>query len=154
MLNKKAVAISWELKKFEDLSPLQLYKILELRQQVFVVEQNCPYLDTDGKDLKSYHLMGLTEDNFLAAYARIVFPSVSYPEVSIGRVVSSPKFRRTGIGKMLMEESIIQIEKLYGKVPIRIGAQRYLLEFYKGFGFVPFEEYMEDQIPHTIMLRK
>ena len=145
--------IDWHLKKFEDLSPLELYKILGLRQEVFVVEQNCAYQDVDGKDLKSYHLMGFAENNFLAAYSRIVFPGVSYKEFSIGRVVSSPTYRRTGIGKLLMEESIKQIEKIYGKVPIRIGAQRYLLEFYKSFGFVPLEEYMEDNIPHTIMLR-
>ncbi|MEP7168581.1 MAG: GNAT family N-acetyltransferase [Bacteroidota bacterium] len=149
-----AVQLTWRLKKFEDLSPFELYKILSLRQEVFIIEQNCPYLDTDGKDLYSFHLMGFAENDFLAAYSRIVFPGISYEEVSIGRVVSSPKYRRTGIGKLLMEEAIKQIETTYGKVPIRIDAQKYLFEFYKNFGFTDiFEEYIEDGIPHVIMLR-
>jgi ElaA protein len=146
----------WRLKKFEDVSPIELYKIVSLRQEVFIVEQNCPYQDADGKDLHSYHLMGfMAEDSSekLAAYSRIVFPGISYKEVSIGRIVTAPAFRRTGIGKLLVEESIRQIEEIYGKVPIRIGAQRYLLEFYKAFGFHPLEDYIEDGIPHTIMLR-
>lgn len=118
------------------------------------MEQNCLYLDTDGKDPDSFHLMGFAEKDFLAAYARIVFPGISYDEVSIGRVVSSPKYRRTGLGKILMEEAIKQIEILYGKVPIRIGAQLYLLEFYKGFGFIEEGEiYLEDNIQHVIMMR-
>lgn len=145
--------IEWRLKKFEDLSPFELYKILSLRQTVFIVEQNCAYLDTDGKDLKSLHLLGFAENNLLAAYARIVAPGISYAEVSIGRVVNDPSMRRTGIGKLLMQEAISAIEKIYGNVPLRIGAQRYLLEFYKSFGFIPLEDYMEDGIPHTIMLR-
>ena len=145
---------TWVLKKFEDLSAFELYKILALRQEVFVVEQNCPYHDCDGKDLRSFHLTGTDENDFLAAYTRIVFPGVSYDEVSIGRVVSSPKYRRTGSGKLLMQQAIKKIEEVYGKVPIRIGAQKYLLEFYKGFGFIPEgETYLEDGIPHVIMLR-
>jgi ElaA protein len=149
------VHLTWKLKKFEDLSPFELYKILSLRQEVFGMEQNCLYKDTDGKDLHSFHLMGITEKNFLAAYSRIVFPGISYKEVSIGRVVSSPEFRRSGLGKLLMEESIKQTETIYGKVPIRIGAQLYLLEFYKNFGFVEEGEiYLEDNIKHIIMLRK
>lgn len=148
------VQLTWKLKKFEDLSPAELYKILSLRQEVFIVEQNCPYLDADGKDLHSFHLMGFDENYFLTAYSRIVFPGISYAEISIGRVVSSPKFRRTGLGKLLMEEAIKQIEAIYGKVPIRIGAQKYLFEFYKGLGFTDIgEEYLEDGIPHVIMLR-
>jgi ElaA protein len=149
----------WQLKKFEDLSPEELYSILSLRQEVFIVEQNCPYGDADGKDLKSYHLMGIINESendkkeSLVAYARIVFPGVSYEEVSIGRVVSAPKYRRTGIGKILMVEALAHIQKIYGKVPVRIGAQRYLLKFYKSFGFIPEENYMEDGIPHTVMLR-
>ena len=147
--------LTWKLKKFQDLSPFELYKILSLRQQVFGIEQNCLYLDTDGKDLDSYHLMGFTEEDFLAAYSRIVFPGISYKEVSIGRVVSSPAFRRTGIGKLLMEESIKHVESIYGKVPIRIGAQLYLLNFYRDFGFIEEGEiYLEDNIKHIIMVRK
>ena len=146
--------LTWSLKKFEDLSPVELYKILSLRQEVFGLEQNCLYLDTDGKDFDSFHLMGFAEKGFLAAYARIVSPGISYEEVSIGRVVSSPKYRRTGLGKLLMEESLKRIEEIYGKAPVRIGAQKYLLEFYKSFGFIPIgEDYLEDGIAHKIMLR-
>ncbi|MEO5572177.1 MAG: GNAT family N-acetyltransferase [Bacteroidia bacterium] len=149
-----SIQLTWRLKKFEDLSPAELYKILSLREEVFIVEQNCPYLDTDGKDLNSHHLMGFAEKEFLAAYARIVFPGISYDEVSIGRVVSSPRYRRTGLGKILMEEALKRIAEIYGNIPVRIGAQKYLLEFYKGFGFVPEgDDYLEDGIPHVIMLR-
>lgn len=127
---------------------------MKLRQEVFIVEQNCPYLDADGKDLKSHHLMGYLGKE-LVAYSRLVFPGVSYKEISIGRVVSSGKYRQKGYGQELMRESIRQIEQLYGKVDIRIGAQQYLQRFYESFGFVwEGEPYMEDGIPHIIMLRK
>ena len=146
--------IAWQLKPFNDLSVQELYGIMRLRQEVFIVEQNCPYLDADGKDLKSYHLMGFEGDE-LAAYSRIVLPGVSYDEVSIGRVVSGTKYRKQGYGIFLMKEAIRQIESLYGQVPIRIGAQKYLQKFYEGFGFIrEGEEYLEDGIPHIIMVRE
>ena len=125
-----------------------------LRQEVFVVEQNCPYLDADGKDKDSWHLLGYDEKGKLATYARIVFPGVSYKEVAIGRVVSSQEHRRTGAGKELMQEAIKAIENIYGKVPVRISAQTYLVKFYSEFGFVSTgKEYLEDDIPHTEMLK-
>ena len=146
--------IDWQLKLFKDLSHEELYSIMQLRQKVFIVEQNCPYLDADGKDLHSYHLMGFV-NNDLAAYARLVFPGISYAEVSIGRVVTSPTYRKKEFGKQLMQRAIAKIENLYGKVPIRIGAQQYLKKFYESFGFVDLgKPYMEDGIPHIIMLRK
>lgn len=145
--------LNWQLKTFEELTVTELYHILQLRCEVFIVEQNCPYLDPDGKDLKSHHLMGSMDGN-LVAYARLVKPGVSYQEVSIGRVVTSPKYRRGGYGIELMNEAISQIEYVYGKVPIRIGAQAYLKKFYESFGFVDLNEpYLEDGIPHLIMLR-
>src|SRR5215510_6043115 len=98
----------WTVKEFKDLSSFELYEILKLRQEVFIVEQNCPYLDCDDKDLKSHHVLGRTQDGKLVAYARIVFPGVSYKEISIGRVVSSPSVRRTGMGKLLMDECLMQ----------------------------------------------
>lgn len=148
------VQITWKQKTFEDLTSTELYKILSLRHEVFGMEQNCLYRDMDGKDQYSFHLMGFAEKDILATYSRIVFPGISYEEVSIGRVVSSPEFRRTGLGKLLMEESLRQVENIYGKVPIRIGAQKYLYEFYKSFGFNDAgPEYLEDGIPHVIMLR-
>ncbi|MCG3164521.1 MAG: hypothetical protein POELPBGB_00275 [Bacteroidia bacterium] len=125
-----------------------------LRQEVFVVEQNCPYLDADGKDKYAYHLLGYDENRKLAAYARIVFPGVSYAEVAIGRVITSQQYRRTGAGKELMRETLKAIENIYGKVSVRISAQTYLVNFYSEFGFTSTgKEYLEDDIPHTEMLR-
>jgi ElaA protein len=145
--------IQWILKPFNELKVNELYDIMRLRQEVFIVEQTCPYLDADGKDIKCYHLLGINDNN-LTAYSRIVPPGVSYKEVSIGRVVSAFKYRRHAYGKELMRQSIIAIERLYGNVPIRIGAQQYLKRFYEDFGFVQQgESYMEDGIPHIIMLR-
>lgn len=145
--------IKWQLKPFQDLTTTELYQALKLRQEIFIVEQNCPYLDNDGKDFNSHHLFGYFE-NELAVYARIVKPGISYQEVSIGRVVSAAKHRNRGFGKLLMQKAVKETENLYGKVPIRIGAQAYLKKFYEGFGFLDLNEpYMEDGIPHLIMLR-
>lgn len=146
------MSLSWVTSKFQDLSSSELYEILRLRQEVFVLEQNCAYVDCDRKDFYSYHVMGQLSGS-LVAYARIVFPGISFEEVSIGRVVTSPSFRKKGFGKILMHETLRQIEKIYGKVPIRIGAQTYLLGFYKEFGFEPLDEFMEDGIHHTYMIR-
>ncbi len=146
--------INWTLKAFAELTPNELYNILQLRNEVFIVEQNCPYQDLDNKDLKSWHLMGVKEDK-LMAYARLLAPGISYSESSIGRIVSSPSARKTGIGKKLVEESIKQIKNLFNTDTIRIGAQLYLKTFYELFGFVQEGEiYLEDNIPHIIMLRK
>jgi len=144
--------IRWSCKQFKELSNEELYQIFRLRISVFVVEQNCPYQDADGKDLKSLHVMGKQNDE-LIAYTRIVPPGVSYKEVSIGRVVTSGEARRTGVGKTLMKNTMGYIENNFGNVPIRIGAQLYLQKFYESFGFVrEGDEYMEDGIPHIIML--
>lgn len=145
--------ISWDLKFFDELSASELYKIMQLRAEVFIVEQNCPYQDADGKDLKSFHLMGYNESNDLVVYSRILPQNISYPEVSIGRVVSSPKVRGTGAGKQLMDSSLNAIKQKFGNVPVKIGAQSYLKKFYESFGFVQTsEEYLEDGIPHMEML--
>lgn len=146
--------ISWEITRFEDLSPEKLYRIMRLRAEVFIVEQNCPYQDADGKDQKSFHVMGYDSDRELVTYCRILPENISYPEVSIGRVVSSSKVRGKGAGKLLMERALEEIELLFGNEPVRIGAQLYLKKFYESFGFVVIsDEYMEDGIPHIEMLR-
>ena len=146
--------MTWILKSFDDLTPKELYQILQLRNEVFIVEQNCPYQDLDNKDLKAFHLMGL-QNHQLLAYSRLLAPGISYSESSIGRVVSSPAARKTGMGKQLMTESIHQIQNLFHTDSIRIGAQLYLKKFYESFGFQQEgEPYLEDQIPHIIMLRK
>jgi ElaA protein len=143
-------------KKFEDLSVFELYEILALRAEVFVVEQNCPYQDLDGKDLQSWHFMVRNEVGKLVAVTRLLPEGVSYKGyTSIGRVVSSPSVRGTGIGKVLLVESVKKTIELFGNQPIKIGAQTYLLKFYESFGFVSTgEEYLEDDIPHTKMVRR
>ena len=144
--------VNWICKKFEQLTNSELYDILVLRQEVFTVEQNCPYLDADGKDKHSWHIIGFDENGKIKAYSRIVFPGISYNEVSIGRVLTSIDQRRTGLGKLLMQEAMKLIEKAYGRVPVRISAQTYLVKFYSCFGFVSTgKEYLEDNIPHTEM---
>jgi len=145
--------IEWSLKKFEELSSLELYEILRLRSEVFVVEQNCVFLDMDDKDQFVHHLQGRIEGN-LAAVVRILPPGLSYDEPSIGRVVSSPLFRRKGVGIELMKTAINETISLYGNVSIKIGAQLYLKKFYESFGFVQCSEtYLEDDIPHIKMIR-
>lgn len=140
---------------FYALSVYELYEILALRQAVFVVEQNCPYLDCDGNDLQSWHLMGRDEAGVLQCYTRLLPLGLAYPDFcSIGRVMSSEAVRGTGAGKILMEKSLEKCLELFGNQPIKIGAQSYLLRFYAGFGFQPTgEEYLEDGIPHTKMIR-
>lgn len=146
------MAINWILKSFPQLSTEELYALLRLRNIVFVVEQDCPYLDTDGKDQASWHLMAF-DDNRLVAYTRIIPPGISYEEVSIGRVVTAPEARGSGIGRELMEQSLRHCETLFGQVPIRIGAQQYLERFYASLGFISTgEPYLDDGIPHIEML--
>lgn len=144
------------IKAFKDLTVYELYDIMALRQEVFVVEQNCPYLDADGIDLFAQHLMIRNPEGKLIAYTRLIPEGVSYEGyTSIGRVLSSPSARGTGIGKLLMEKSIEATLTLFGRnKSIKIGAQSYLLAFYESFGFVSTgEEYLEDGIPHTKMIR-
>jgi ElaA protein len=147
------MSMQWHCLPFEQLSATQLYNIMALRQEVFVVEQTCAYLDADGKDPKCYHVWA-EENGQTLAYARLVKPGISYPEVSIGRVVTAPTARRMGLGKELMRVCIDCITDLYGEVPIRISAQCYLEVFYQGFLFVTISEpYLEDDIPHVGMMR-
>jgi ElaA protein len=144
--------MTWLLKEFNDLTVHELYAILQLRAEVFVVEQNCIFQDLDYKDQKAYHLLGYS-DNKLAAYTRLLPAGVSYAEASIGRVVTAPFARNSGIGKKLMSESIDTVFRLYGRHPIRIGAQLYLKTFYQSFGFQQTGEvYLEDGIEHIEMV--
>ncbi len=147
--------ISWINKHFKYLSTTELYQILQLRNEVFIVEQNCPFQDLDDKDFKCYHLMGFdTDTQKVMAYTRIVPAGVSYEEASIGRVVTSPLVRGSGIGKQLMKQSIGLLEELYGGVSIKIGAQLYLKKYYESFGFQQLKEvYLEDGIEHILMIR-
>jgi ElaA protein len=145
--------MNWTLKKFSDLTPDELYTILRLRSEVFVVEQTCVFQDMDNKDQGSYHLMGW-KDGLLVAYTRLVPPGIAYVMSSIGRVVTSPVARGMGIGKILMEKSIEETHRLFGEGPIKIGAQVYLKKFYSSLGFVQSGEiYLEDGIEHIEMIR-
>lgn len=145
--------IDWSLKKFHELSPLELYEILKLRSEVFVVEQNCVFLDMDDRDQMAHHLQGRINGQ-LAAVVRILPPGLAYEEPSIGRVVSSPLFRRKGVGIELMKKAIEETISFYGQVAIKIGAQLYLKKFYESFGFIQCSDtYLEDDIPHIKMIR-
>ncbi|MFZ9388655.1 MAG: GNAT family N-acetyltransferase [Chitinophagaceae bacterium] len=142
----------WINKKFEALSPDELYAILRLRNEVFAVEQNCVYPDMDNKDQPAIHLMGWQDKN-LVAYTRIIPAGIAYTEPSIGRVVTSSSIRRSGIGRELMKRSLELLFKLYGKQPVRIGAQLYLQDFYTSLGFRSTGEiYLEDGIRHIEMV--
>ncbi|MEO6314523.1 MAG: GNAT family N-acetyltransferase [Chitinophagaceae bacterium] len=144
--------ITWKCKPFAELSVDELYSILQLRNEVFVVEQHCIFQDADNKDQLSFHLLA-QEQGILKAYTRLVPPGVAYDEPSIGRVVTHITARRSGIGRMLMQRSITECRNLFGERVIRIGAQLYLKEFYSALGFVPTGGiYPEDGIDHIQML--
>ncbi|HEY9361919.1 MAG TPA: GNAT family N-acetyltransferase [Chitinophagaceae bacterium] len=146
--------IHWEFKKFDNLSAHELYAIIQLRNEVFVVEQNCVFQDADNKDQLSHHLMGW-QQNKLIAYTRILPPALAYSLPSIGRVVTSPSVRRNGMGTLLMKKSIELTEALYGHSGIHIGAQLHLKKFYETFHFVQCSDpYLEDGIEHIEMKRE
>jgi len=146
------IMINWVCKKFGELTPEELYKILRLRSEVFVLEQQCIFLDMDDKDYYCHHLSGWQGDQLLG-YSRIVPSGISYTEFSIGRIVSSPAARGKGVGRELVQQSIRTLYHLYGRKDIRIGAQYHLREFYSSFGFVQKGDiYPEDGIDHVEML--
>jgi ElaA protein len=145
--------MDWICKKFDELTLPELYEILKLRCDVFVVEQNCVYPDLDNKDQPGYHFMG-RENNRLVAYTRLAPKGISYPDFpSIGRVATSPAARNQGAGRELMLRSIEKAKELFGNTPIKIGAQLYLKKFYASLGFVQTgDEYVEDGIDHIAMI--
>lgn len=145
--------MEWTLKIFSNLTTNELYNILKLRSEIFVVEQNCVYLDLDDKDQVAYHFF-TQKNNEIMAYTRIFKPGDCYQEASIGRVMVNKIARSTGLGYELMQESIKQTQKLFGKTPIKIGAQLYLKNFYQNLGFKQISDtYLEDDIPHIYMLK-
>ncbi|GAA4511112.1 GNAT family N-acetyltransferase [Sphingobacterium thermophilum] len=144
--------IIWKIKEFEELSNFELYQILQLRINVFMLEQECLYPECDNKDLKGKHLMGYL-NNQLVAYARLLPPGVSYPDASIGRVVVHPQCRHLKLGNALMSKAIAQVREDFPNEDIRISAQAHLQGFYERVGFERVsEEYLEDNIPHVEML--
>jgi ElaA protein len=147
----------WQCAAFDSLTPAELYAAMELRQRVFIVEQNCPYMDADGLDSKALHLLGWNDENGrqrLVAYARLFPRRIKYAEASIGRVVTHPDVRGMGIGQELMQEAMRRVEDAGWGREIRIAAQMYLERFYEGFGFTRVTEpYLEDDIWHMDMRR-
>ena len=145
--------VIWTIKRFDELTLDELYNILQLRNEVFIVEQNCVYKDLDGKDRSAWHLMAVENDRPVA-YTRILPPGVSYNDPAIGRVVTSSLKRRSGLGRELMKRSIEACRIFFGKTSITLSAQVYLQSFYESFGFMPVgEEYLDDGIPHIKMSR-
>lgn len=146
--------MKWELKKFDELKIDKLYEILQLRSEVFVVEQECAYQDCDGKDKKSYHLY-LEDDGRIIAYLRILKRGLSFDEVSIGRVLIHKDYRGKGLAREMMMKAIRFVEEELNEKEIKIQAQAYLVDFYGSLGFKQVsEEYLEDNIPHIDMLYK
>ena len=144
--------LKWLIKSFEGLKSDELFDIYFLRQEVFVVEQNCPYQDCDEKDKNSYHLLAY-DGEVLVAYLRIVEPGYSYKEPSIGRVVTKLEYRGKGIGNILMTKGIEAVYSLYHVPTVRISAQKYLIPFYTSLKFETVgESYLEDDIPHIEMV--
>lgn len=139
---------------YDELSTDELYTILQLRQEVFIVEQDCPYLDCDNKDKESFHVLCENEEGTLVAYTRLVPRGVSYAEyASIGRVANALSVRGKGVGKHVMEYSMAECRRLFPQDNLKISAQSYLLGFYSSLGFEAVgEEYLEDDIPHTAMV--
>jgi ElaA protein len=144
----------WAVKEFGQLTTTELFRILKARCEVFIVEQDCPYLDPDDLDLISIHIFAAAVNGDVAAYCRVVPKETRFPEISIGRVITTEKFRRTGLGQELMRRAIEFITVEMGESEIRISAQAYLRGFYESFGFrvVAEEGYLEDGIPHFEML--
>lgn len=145
--------MTWKTVAFNELTLEELYQIMVVRQEVFVVEQDCPYLDADDRDQECYHVLGYENDN-LVAYSRLVPKGISYESsVSIGRILTTEKGRGKGIGKTLVQFSIDETKRLFNTNKITISAQCYLIKFYESFGFqVVGEEYLEDDIPHIKMV--
>lgn len=150
----KAVNLEWKVLKFEELTLDELYDLMQLRSQIFVVEQDCVYLDQDGKDKKALHVLGY-KGSKICAYARLFDKGEYFDACSIGRVIVAEEERRYAYGHALMSESIKAIKEYYGEDIIKISAQKYLKKFYEAHGFIQKgEEYLEDGIPHIGMWKQ
>jgi ElaA protein len=146
--------LQFQVKSFNNLTNTQLYELLQLRTEVFIVEQNCVYQDTDNKDSKALHVLGYYE-NELVAYARLFAPTLYFEEASIGRVIVRKSHRALKLGHELMEFCIHEIENQFHVKTIKIGAQKYLVRFYNAHNFNEVgDEYLEDEILHVHMIRE
>ncbi len=142
-----------KIKTFEELNLHELYELLQLRAEVFVVEQDCVYQDIDGKDEKALHILGYEEDR-LVAYTRIFPPGIYFAEAAIGRVVVRESSRKNKYGHEILKASVKAIEDHYNTKNIKLSAQTYLTKFYESHGFSQVGEgYLEDGIPHIAMIK-
>ena len=149
-------SIAWETRRFADLDAATLYALLKLRSEVFVVEQQCVYLDPDGKDAHpdALHVIGRADDGGIAAYLRILPAGLSYPQASFGRVLTAPAHRGRGLGDPLVRVALAEIERHWPGSDVQIGAQAHLEHYYARHGFVRNSDtYLDDGIPHIDMLR-
>jgi ElaA protein len=147
--------VKWSWTRFEDLGVHGLYDVLALRCRVFILEQDCAYLDPDGADPHCWHLCGHDEHGALVAYLRAVDPGVKYAEASIGRVITAPEIRGTGLGRALMQEGLARCTRQWPGEMLRISAQSRLRRFYESLGFAAASgDYLEDGIPHMQMTRR
>ncbi|CAM4269249.1 GNAT family N-acetyltransferase [Paenibacillus tarimensis] len=145
--------MTWKIKHYDDLTKSELYHILQERTKVFVVEQNCPYQEVDGKDLASYHLYQSDETGRIIAYLRILPAGISYTEASLGRVLVAEQYRKKGIASELVGKALHYVRHELNEQAVRISAQAHLEGFYQSFGFkTTSEPYLEDGIPHINML--
>ena len=157
MTETAAPDIRWQTSTFAGLDAATLYALLKLRSEVFVVEQQCVYLDPDGKDAHpgTLHVIGRAEDDGIAAYLRILPAGLGYPQVSFGRVLTAPAYRGRGLGDPLVRVALEQIERNWPGSDVQIGAQAHLEHYYARHGFVRNSDtYLDDGIPHIDMLRR
>jgi len=146
--------MQFQFKHFSELTSDEFYDMLQLRAEIFVVEQNCVYNDLDGRDKEAVHQL-LKKDGQLVAYSRLLKPGSRFADYSIGRVLVKETARSTGLGIQMMQEAKAFIQKTWQADKIRISAQKYLRKFYENLGFVVVgDEYLEDGIPHFEMLCK
>lgn len=150
---KGELTVNWHIKTFNELTSDELYRILQVRVDIFVVEQNCPYPEVDGKDRNCWHIFAEKNEEILA-YTRLLPPGLSYKEAAVGRVLVKKEYRGTGMGRELMTRSVDFLNKTLDEPEIRLQAQEYAENFYGSFGFERISEtYLEDDIPHVDMKR-
>lgn len=146
--------MNWKLKKFDELTSRELYEILRLRNEVFIIEQECPYLDCDRKDYGAYHLF-LEDDTGVIAYLRVLDKGVTFDEVCIGRVIVKETHRGKGLAQEMLRLGLKVAEEKYGETTVKISAQQRLVKLYESVGFKQVSDmYMEDNIPHVAMIRE
>jgi len=147
--------MEWVVKKFKELTLDEFHDILQLRIDIFVVEQNCPYPELDSKDKIAFHLFCKNKEGKIIAYTRFFKAGDYYTEAALGRVVVHKKYRNKKIGVQLLKRTLLEMEEVLGKGTIKIGAQTYLEKFYTSFGFQQVGKgYIEDGIPHIYMLKR